>query len=289
MYNEINKQKSKYETRMIIGYIIIGIAFISYIPLGISMVATSGPLVFFLVAIPFLGGGLYVAHNSKKIKQISNDFKKIYVTRELKKIFPDSAYYYEKGFSEDEVVASGLRRKCDRYHSEDLIVGNSDGVRFKCSDVVQKEVHSNGKTTTVVTVFQGRFYEFDFPKRFKHNLLLLQPMHFRPFSNFHKIKTESIEFNSELKIYAQDDEEAFYILTPQMMERLLFMDEKYLDKISFSFMDEKLFIAIDSRKDYFDIKPFKQVDASILTEYQTELNDIKEFIKVLQLDETLFS
>ena len=206
----------------------------------------------------------------------------------MKKIFPDSSYYYDRGFSEEEVIASGLRKKCSRYHSKDLIEGKSEGINFKCSDVLQKEVHSNGKTTTVVTVFQGRFYEFDFPKKFKHNLLLLQPMHFRPFSGFHKIKTENIEFNSELKIYARDDEEAFYILTPQMMERLLYMDDKYLDKISFSFIDEKLYIAIDSRKDYFDIKPFKQVDSSILTEYQTELNDIKEFINVLQLDETLF-
>jgi hypothetical protein len=72
------------------------------------------------------------------------------------------------------------------------------------------------------------------------------------------------------------------------MEKLLYMDDKYLDKISFSFIGNKLSIAIDSRKDYFDIKPFKQVNKSIVSEYREELNDIKEFIKVLQLDQTLF-
>ncbi len=43
MYEEINKQKSKYETRIIISFVVIGIAFITYILLAKSM-ASSGPL-----------------------------------------------------------------------------------------------------------------------------------------------------------------------------------------------------------------------------------------------------
>lgn len=284
MYKEINEKKKVFENRIIIGYIMTGIAFVSYIPLGIAI----GPAAFILIAIPFLGGGLYANHNHKKIKAMSNEFKQVYVKQELEKIFPDSQYYYDKGFSENEVVDSGLRSKCDRYASEDLIVGSFDDVHFRCSDVVQKDVRSTGKTTTVVTVFQGRFYLFDFPKRFRHNLLLLQPMQFRPFSGFTKVKMESMEFNSSLKVYARDEHEAFYILTPQLMERLIYMDQKYASKITFSFLDKKLYIAIDSRTDSFDIKAFKEVNSSILSEYREELNDIKAFIEVLQLNERLF-
>ncbi|MBN2540527.1 MAG: DUF3137 domain-containing protein [Bacilli bacterium] len=284
MYKEINEKKAKYEHQIILGYVITGIAFISYIPLGMAI----GPVAFVLIAFPFLGGAFYAGYYSKKIKKISNDFKKVYVTQEMKKIFPDSSYYYDRGFSEDEVIASGLLFKRDRYHSEDMIRGMFENVSFRCSDVLQREVHSNGKTTTTVTVFQGRFYEFDFPKIFRNNLLLLQPMQFRPFSKFHKIKMESIEFNSSLKVYAEDDHEAFYILTPQLMERLIQMDRKYFNKITFSFLNHRLYIAIDSRIDYFDIKPFKTVDESILQEYQEELRDIKDFILELQLNETLF-
>jgi len=284
MFQRLNEEKSKYERRIIIGYGITGIAFISYIPLAISI----GMIAFFIIALPFLGGAIYASINHKKIKDISNRFKKVYVTEEMKKVFPASTYIYNHGFSEEEVMKSGLLYNRDRYKSEDMISGNFEGVNFRSSDVEQKEVRRSGKHTTVVTVFQGRFYEFDFPKQFKANLLLLQPFNFRPFSNLKKIKMESINFNSELKVYAENEHEAFYILTPNFMEKLLFLDNKYLDKISFSFLDNKLSMAIDSRKDYFDIKPFRTVNKSIVSEYREELNDIKEFIKVLQLNQTLF-
>lgn len=284
MFDELNKEKSKYEKQMVLGFVFVGVAFIFYLPLAVAL----GPIAFFLIAIPFLGGGFYAGKYQKKIKELSNRFKSEYVVKEMKKIFPDSTYQYNRGFSEAEVVESRLLFHQDRYRSEDLITGKFDGVSFKCSDVEQKDVRRSGKHTTVVTVFAGRFYEFDFPKPFMYNLLLLQPYSFRPFSGMQKIKTESIQFNSELKVYAENDHEAFYILTPQLMERLLYMDSKYNDKITFSFLDNKLFIAIDSRTDSFDIKAFKNIDSSIFKEYQEQLNDIKEFIKVLQLDTKLF-
>jgi hypothetical protein len=284
MFQKLNEEKAKYERRMLIGYGITIIAFISYIPLAIAI----GMIAFFIIALPFIGGAMYAATNQKKIKDISNKFKKVYVTDELKKVFPASTYIYNHGFSESEVVKSGLLYDRDRYASEDMISGNFDNVNFRCSDVLQKEVRRSGKSTTVVTVFQGRFYEFDFPKTFKSNLLLLQPYNYRPFSNFKKLKMESVKFNSEMKVYAQSELEAFYILTPHFMEKLLYLDNKYLDKISFSFLENKLFIAIDSRKDYFDIKPFRTVNKSIVSEYREELNDIKELIEVLNLNQTLF-
>jgi len=284
MFDELNKEKAKYEKGIILGIGISIIAFILFIPIGTLF----GPLVIFPVGIPFLGGVLFAGKMSKKVKGISNEFKQKYVTKELLKVFPDSKYRYDYGFSQDEVIASKLLHKQDRYYSEDLIYGSFDGVKFCCSDVKQQDVRSNGKSTTVVTVFQGRFYEFDFPKEFMYNLLLIQPFNFRPFESYNKIKMESIQFNSELKVYAKNDHEAFYILTPHFMEQLLVLDRKYNDKISFSFINSKLYIAIDSRKDYFDIKPFKPISKSLIEEYKNEFDEIKDFILTLRLNRTLF-
>lgn len=284
MFDKINQEKAIYERKMKIGLTISAIAFILFIPAG----AAAGPLGGFLMMIPFMGGAIYSGKQSKKIKEISVNFKKEYLEKELVKFFPYSEYKPHDGFKEKEVVYSNLLFERDRYYSEDLIIGSFEGVNFRCSDVKQEDVRRSGKTTRVVTVFHGRFYEFDFHKSFKHDLLLLQPFNFRPFSGFNKVETESIEFNSELKIYAKDDHEAFFILTPDFMEKIRYLDEKYLDKISFSFKDNKLFIAIDSRKDYFDIKTYKKVDESLIREYQEEFQDIRDFITVLNLNSTLF-
>jgi len=284
MFTEINKQKAKYENRIVLSYLIVGIAFVSYIPLGSSI----GPAAFFIIGVPFLGGGLYASHNYKQIKMLSNDFKAKYVTQEINKVFANSRYHHDLGFTEEEVIESNLLKNRDRYKSEDLIEGLYEGVTFKCSDVEQKEVRGSGKNRRVVTVFQGRFYEFDFPKIFKHDLMLLQPDTYRPFSSFRKVNTESIHFNSEFKIYAENEHEAFYILTPDFMEKLIYFDRKYLDKISFSFKHNKLYVAVDTRKDYFDIKAFKKVDSSIFEEYQEELKDIQELVNILKLNVTIF-
>ena len=284
MFDKINNEKAYYEKRMILGLVVTFLAFILYIPLAMAI----GPIGFFIVAVPFLGGAIYSGKNSKKIKEISNGFKQKYVEEELKKVFPSSIYKPYDGFKEKEVAYSNLLHEQDRYYSEDMIIGDFDGVNFRCSDVKQQDVRSSGKSTTVVTVFQGRFYEFDFHKPFKYDLLVVQPLHFRPFSGFSKVKTESIDFNSELKIYARDEQEAFYILTPDFMEKLRYLDDKYSNKIIFSFKDNKLFIAIDNRKDYFDIKPFKPVDESLISSYKEEFEDIKSFIVLLNLNSTLF-
>ena len=284
MFDKINQEKAFYERKMKIGLTISAIAFILFIPAG----AAAGPLGAFLMTIPFMGGAIYSGKQSQKIKEISVNFKKEYLEKELVKFFPYSDYKPHDGFKEKEVVYSNLLFERDRYYSEDLIIGSFEGVNFRCSDVKQEDVRKSGKSTRVVTVFHGRFYEFDFHKSFKHDLLLLQPFNFRPFSGFSKVETESIEFNSELKIYAKDDHEAFFILTPDFMEKIRYLDKKYLDKISFSFKDNKLFIAIDSRKDYFDIKTYKKVDESLIKEYQEEFQDIRDFITVLNLNSTLF-
>ncbi len=284
MFNEVNKKKQVYELGIIFGWIFMFISFFAILFMRTSE-NWSSLLIF---ALSTIIGLLFIAFFGKKIKDLSNVFKQEYVTRELKNIFPDSNYYYNEGFTQHEVVASKLLKKQDRYSSEDLITGEFDGVGFKCSDVHQQDVRSSGKHTTVVTIFRGRVYEFDFFKNFKYNLLLLQPYNYRPFESYKKIKLESNLFNSEFKVYAKDEHEAFYILTPHFMERLLVLDRKYRDKISFSFNNNNLFIAVDNRIDTFDIKAFTPVSKDLIDSYVEEFKDMKEFITLLTLNSKLF-
>lgn len=282
-FEEVNQKKKKFELEIIVGRIIVIISFILFIPMGMS---SSGGA--FIIMIPFLGGGILSIYGTSQIKKLSTKFKKQYVQSELEKVFPGSKFFSHYGFTESEVVHSNLLKNQDRYKSEDMIEGDFDGVKFRSSDVHQEDVRRSGKHTTVVTVFRGRFYEFDFNKVFKYNLLLLQKGQFRPFEGFNKVNMESIAFNSELKVYAKDDHEAFYILTPQFMEKLLLLDRKYNDKITFSFLDNKLYIAVDNRVDNFDIKAFRQVNSAFINSYVEEFEDMKEFIAMLSLTSRMF-
>ena len=223
-----------------------------------------------------------------QIKEISNEFKNTYVKQEIEKRIPNSTFHIHQGISSSTVSASNLVKLQDRYNTEDLLVGKIENVDFRCADVHIQDVRGSGKNRRVVTTFKGRFYEFEFFKHFKSNVFLLQPGQYRPFTSFEKVKLESVNFNSEFKIYTNNAHDVFYLLTPQLMEKLLVLDRKYYDKIGFSFLNSKLYIAIDNREDTFDVTGLGDITQSDIDKAIVEIENIMEFVEFLNLTSTLF-
>jgi len=288
MEKDLNYFKKKKKIYEVIFVLFCGIAVISLFMLFYSMNKRILTGMIFVYVFGFLGFFGIAELIVRSFKNVSLEFKEIFLTNELKKIFPKSKYTARKGFSKNEVYNSNVLKKKDRYYSEDMIVGEFSDVKFRSADVTIKEVRYSGKRTKVVTTFQGRVFEFGFNKRFKANLLLIQPGKFRPSRKWNKIKLESVTFNSQLKAYTDGAHDTFYILTPQVMEKLLYLDRKYYDKISFSFINNKLYIAIDTRRDTFDIKIFGNIPTNVVAGFSKEFTDMKEFITELKLDSKLF-
>ena len=67
----------------------------------------------------------------------------------------------------------------------------------------------------------------------------------------HEIHTENETFNSRFSIYATDEHNAYYILTPQRMEKIMRFADAIQGQISVVFRDQKLFVAV-SRDSMFD-------------------------------------
>lgn len=280
MFEYINQQKRIYKRKMKIGFFITILSFVLFFPVVLSM----GIAGFFIISIPFMGGFIYAGRWGTKINQLSQMVKSEYVLPELQKMIPDATYRMHDGFTEVEVINSGLLRHQDRFHSEDMIEGTLEGIRFKCSDVKQEDVSTDSKGHThTTTVFEGRFYQFDFPKTFEKMIVITQH-HPLSFINKHKlVETESIKFNSELSVYAEDKQAAFYLLTPIFMEKLMRLDETFKDRISLSFIENKLYVAINSGINAFEIPIIKDVDESLFLEYQEEIGHIKMIIKTLDI------
>ncbi|MGE4321106.1 MAG: DUF3137 domain-containing protein [Acholeplasmataceae bacterium] len=280
MFEYINQQKRIYKRKMKIGFFISILSFVLFFPMVLSL----GIAGFFIISFPFLGGFIYAGMNGGKINQLSQTVKSEYVLPELKKMIPNATYRMHDGFTELEVVNSGLLRHQDRFHSEDMIEGTLDGIDFKCSDVKQEDVSTDSKGHThTTTVFEGRFYQFDFPKTFEKMIVITQH-HPLSFINKHKlVETESIKFNSELSVYSEDKQAAFYLLTPAFMEKLMRLDETFKDRVSLSFIENKLYIAINNGKNAFEIPLNKDVDDSLFIDYQEEISHIKMIIETLSL------
>jgi len=187
----------------------------------------------------------------------------------------------------------------NRYHSEDMISGTYKDIPFKRSDVLIQDHRSNGKSSYTVTYFRGRWITLKYNKRFHTDLQLIQSGfgYTRKKSSFftrkedrrHKVEFENEAFNRMFNCYCQSDQEAFYLITPSIMEGIM----KYVSisdgKIMLGFKDDVCHIAIENGKDSMEPSVFSSVtyEGDVLP-LKTEINAICDFVNLLNLDRDIF-
>lgn len=255
-----------------------------------------------LAAIVLFGGGVVSALiGNKASAAFKKAFKDTFVLRSLQKTFDNLVYEPERGLAESVIASTNMMRMGDRYSSNDLISGSYKGVNFVQADVHIEEEHqstdSDGHTTTTwVTLFLGRWMVFDFNKSFKANVQVSQ----KGFGNskisnwgaktkFKRVKMEDELFNKSFRIFAQEEHDAFYILTPSLMERIKRLADGVSGKLLLCFIDDKLHVAVHNNKDSFEHSIFRKIDEEkVLDSISQDIKLITGFIEELNLDNDLF-
>lgn len=260
-----------------------------YLPLGIGLLALGAGL-FFLS--PFLGvvagvGVIYIAMYMTKLQAAASAFKDALMTKVLGEFFTNVSHDKHKGLSLTDVMASELLAKPDRFYSNDLIVGDYQGVDFRLSDVTLQRVTSNGKTTTVTTYFRGPVMVIDFHKETDGKLIVQETMRGELFTKYKRIKLESVSFNKTFHTYSTKDQLAFYILTPHMMERLQRLEDEVDGNFYFSFIDGKMYVALYNNKDLFEFNMFGTINEKIYERFYYEIKIVKDLIEELRLNPNL--
>ncbi|MEG2011400.1 MAG: DUF3137 domain-containing protein [Bacilli bacterium] len=237
----------------------------------------------------------------KTTEQFKLAFKKTFVLKTLKDVFSDLVYVPEKGIDESVIANTHMMDMGDRYSSNDYISGKYKTVKVETADVhieeEEMDVDEDGNTSrTWITIFMGSWMIFDFNKTFQANVQVRQ----KGFSNarlsnffektkYKKILLEDQEFNNKFYIYAQDEHDAFYILTPSLMEKLKYLVNNIKGRILLCFIDDKLHVGIESGKDSFEHSIFKKIDeAKIIESIGKEIMVITDFVDKLNLDNNLF-
>ena len=260
------------------------------------------PVALPIVLVPGLLLSLWVTKKPRQRYRAA--FKDAFVKRSLESVFTDLRYEPEQGIPYETIAATKMMYMGDRFHSEDYIHARYRNVRFTQSDVHIEEEHqstdSEGHTTTeYVTIFRGRWMIFDFNKEFRANVQIVQKgfrtaRRKRFFGKketlFKKVELESETFNKQFQVYAQDEHDAFYIITPAFMERIEGLAAHNKGKMMFCFVGQRLHIAIHDNKDSFEPgSVFKRIDEEKATrKIREEIEVITQFIDELSLDNNLF-
>lgn len=242
----------------------------------------------------------YLYYTISKIKDESK-YEKIYkrnITLEaFKSIFTNINYTPDLGMPKSVIESTNMMDTGDRYYSNDYISATYKGINFEFADVlIENEYKDKDGNSHYTTIFEGQWFIFDFNKKFKSNIQICEKNFYGAkrgsiFSRevYQKVQMEDVEFNKQFNTYAQNELEAFYILTPNTMEKIKKLNNEIKGKFLFCFIDNKLHIGLHNHKDLFEPNIYNKIN--IEKEKELVLKDIKvitNFIDTLELDNDLF-
>ena len=255
---------------------------------------------------------------ASKASEWRNTFKHRVMTRLVKLFHPSLNYYPNRAIAKQEYHLSMLFHNSpdpDRYRGEDYIEGVIDK-----TDIRLSELHTEYRQVTYdskgnrheywVTIFRGLFISADFHKHFHGITLVLPDTEQSWLGGFGQwlqsisamlgnqpgelVKMEDPEFERLFKVFSTDQIEARYILTPNMIRRIVEFRKKTDSPIRLSFVASRVFVAIPTYHDHFEPPSLfapadKLLDPSTLAQYFEELKFALAVVDELNLNTRIWT
>ncbi len=143
----------------------------------------------------------------------------------------------------------------DRSNFEDRLDGARNGVDFQFFEARleqrRRTTDSRGRTRTRwVTVFAGQCLRFQFHKTFQGRTLVLRDAGLFNIlgrgRGMEQVKLESNTFEQAFQVYSNDQVEARFLLTPDLMQRLIDLEKVFHGgKLRCAFQNGELLIALE--------------------------------------------
>jgi len=158
----------------------------------------------------------------------------------------------------------------NRYRGEDFFEA-----KVGKTDLVFSEIHAEEKVTThtskgrtqthYVTIFKGLFFITEFHKNFEGQTFVLpdfteswlgrigRKLQKWNWSRPDLVELESPDFEKHFVVYSTNQIEARYLITPDMMERIVELKRVFGGDVHLSFIHSKLYIAISQSRNFFEV------------------------------------
>lgn len=267
--------------------------------------STGGLDISVIIILGVLVGGLGV-WSWFDFAEFRSAFKHQIMIRVVQSIFPGFEYSSEKMIQPGTYEYSQLfPRSYDRYTGEDYCRG-----RVRETDIEFSELHTeykvrSNKRTHWVTIFQGVFIHADFHKDLKgrtfvvpdtaEKLLgswlggLLQDAASAVGSRGSRVRLENPEFERLFAVTATDPQEARYVLTPAMQEKILSLRQKFRTTPYLSFIGGQVFIGLGDQKDFLEPHFWRALEKRDLFRIFAIFCSITEIVDDLDLNTRIWS
>jgi hypothetical protein len=182
-------------------------------------------------------------------------FKHEVAAEVFKIVCPTAAYSPTQGVPQPIFDEPGIFSTRGGYGSDDRVRGKIGVTPFEAADVT-RSYSTGGKNSRTVIVFRGLFFHFDFNKRLT-GTTIVQPATGSSSSvgsrdGFTEVQLENPVFAEAFTVYATDEVEARYILTPAMMEQILSLAGRTAKPIFLGFKDSRAYLGINYGRALFE-------------------------------------
>lgn len=238
----------------------------------------TGDLMFSLILVAAIFVFYYMLVFKKAYERFCVNFKNKYVLDTLRELpdFSELRYNAKGGLSYDEMDRLKLIPKGQAafYQSSDELTGKLGGVPFRAVNVCTGEKVS-GRGATPKILFEGQVIAFSYFDERKISDGFVQVFSKKALANMKEtrtplpIQTENSVFNENFAVFAENEQNAFYILTPQVMEQITAFQEAVDGKVYLSFSEKNLYVCCNQFLNPFHI----YIDISIEEQRQRIVRD----------------
>ncbi len=256
----------------------------------------------FVIGIAVMIGSLiFMAITSATAnKKYRRMYKETLVNRVAKDYFSQFVYKPDTGFAKDYLRSLGIMSFGSDYKSEDMLQGVYNAVPFTRADVYIADTTTDSEGNSSTTVyFRGQWLELTPNKRFQTDLQIIQKgfgytnkkkgFFTRKEDRRHVIETEDVDFNKKFQCLCQNDAEAFYLLTPTLMQAIMKLSQVLPYKMMIAFVNNSLHVLVDTHRDSMEptLPKGGNLDRPI-ADLRSDMEIITGLITGLLLDRSIF-
>lgn len=169
------------------------------------------------------------------------------------------------------------------------------GLNIELSDIelINEEEYTDADGNTQrssTTYFKGQWLICDFGKELSGEVRLsANDKKLRKQHKNDSVEMENETFNNRFLVTAKNAQEAYYILTPHMMEYILTMANKSGGDVYLSFLrDGKMHVAIKTGRDFFELGKSKANTDNLRQKFLNELKWFTDIVDTLRVEDTLY-
>jgi hypothetical protein len=216
-----------------------------------------------------IGGAvmLTVLYYFKVRRELAKEYKHVVVRRVVTALGHGLTYSPESRFTRQDFLEMDLfEKRAEQWHAEDEIGGRQNVVTYSILEAHASRTEGSGKNRRKVTIFRGLIIRLDFNKNFRGHTVVVPDAESKILGGLFGesesrrrkeiVRLENVDFEGLFSVYATDQQEARYILTPKLMELVMEAQALLGANLRLSFHDNSVFVTIPQSTNRFEVNLF---------------------------------